>query len=142
MVLLDINKPNTCEECKINSSCDCNKENCPIKVEVTDKTLLRALIETILTPQQMDMVFEIMKGKYGGKDMSEAEENIIIEDIRNRIKSIKTSADDAMDEIDAVGLAVDGIDDAQYRLDCLLKQVNNLQSHLAELREKVEAEND
>ena len=74
--------------------------------------------------------------------MSEAEENKIIEDIRSRIKSIKTSACDAMDEIDAVGLAIDGIDDAQYRLDCLLKQVNNLQSHLAGLREKVEAEND
>ena len=74
--------------------------------------------------------------------MSETEENKIIEDIRNRIKSIKESADDAMDEIDAVGLAVDGIDDAQYRLDCLLKQVINLQSHLAELRVKVEAEND
>lgn len=74
--------------------------------------------------------------------MSETEENKIIEDIRNRIKSIKECADDAMDEIDAVGLAVDGIDDAQYRLDCLLKQVNNLQSFLAELRVKVEAEND
>ena len=74
--------------------------------------------------------------------MSKTEENKIIEDIRNRIKSIKECADDAMDEIDAVGLAVDGIDDAQYRLDCLLKQVINLQSHLAELRVKVEAEND